>query len=521
MGAALLLSLLPRGSRATASALYQRLCLPCHGAAVDGRGPAATLLPAAPRDFTRGEYKWRSTATGQPALPADLARIITRGVPGAMPAFVLAPAQVDALVAEVQAFAPRRAGPPPRAVALPAGTADLVRGRVLYRRLGCERCHQPSDASPVLGTAEDIARTLRTGMNGTAMPAFEGLRGDELWSLAAHASATRVGRPASAAPAAGAASAPTPGAPDTLFPGVIDLGAPPPGLAPAERTLSALQCARCHAAEYQGWRDSRHALAMGPGPEALISASTRASGAACRGCHTPTAERPAEGVTCASCHLRGWRKLGPQRRSTTLPDPVLSVVTEPRFERADFCLPCHQAAPFLDTYREWLLGPYMPRGFQCQHCHMPAGDHSFRGAHDVDAVRQGVTLEATVKDGALQVTLANLGCGHHFPTTGTPEARLEVGFDDAPALSERIAKGPPDTRIASGATQRYRFAVPAQARRALVTLRFLPDAFYVAVYRRDLATRTLRPDARARLEEALRRAEASPFVVHQREVVLR
>jgi len=518
LGAASLLGLLG-GESAAASALYQRLCLPCHGAAGDGRGPAAALLPVAPRDFTRGEYKWRSTATGQPALAEDLRRVISRGVPGAMPAFVLAPAQLDALVAEVQGFAARRPGPAPRPVIVPAGTPDLARGRRLYQRMGCPRCHQSGDAGPGFGAVEEIARTLRTGMNGTAMPAYEGLGADDLWSLAAYASAERVGRPATRTPAdPGARPAATP--PDPLFAGVSSQGPVPSGLAPAERTLSALQCARCHAAEYRGWRDSRHALAFSAGPDALISASTPASAAPCRGCHTPTAEQAAEGVTCASCHLRGWRKLGPRSRVTALPDPVLAIVTEPRFQRADFCLPCHQAAPFLDTYREWLLGPYMPRGFVCQHCHMPAGDHSFRGAHDVDAVRQGVTLQAAVTDGALLVTLANVGCGHHFPTTGTPEARLEVQFDQAPALVERIAKGPPDTRIASGGARSYRFALPAQARRALVTLRFLPDAFYVAVYRRDLATRTLRPDARTKLEEALRRAESSPFLVHQREVAL-
>src|SRR5690606_36224390 len=112
--------------------------------------------------------------------------------------------------------------------------------------------------------------------------------------------------------------------------------------------------------------------------------------ASCQRCHAPLAEQmpslpapsgkrgasvanPAydqevqlQGVTCAACHVRAWRRLGPPRAPGSL---LLELAGYPMtelaiFERSDMCLPCHQLAPrngpadrpLLDTYREWLLG---------------------------------------------------------------------------------------------------------------------------------------------------------------------
>ncbi|MBS1125011.1 MAG: hypothetical protein H6Q90_7239, partial [Deltaproteobacteria bacterium] len=87
--------------------LYDRLCLPCHGDAGDGRGPAAAYTHGRPRDLTRGEYSWRTTALGAAPTDDDLRLTIRHGAPGtSMPAFDLAPAQVDQLIDVVKAFAP-------------------------------------------------------------------------------------------------------------------------------------------------------------------------------------------------------------------------------------------------------------------------------------------------------------------------------------------------------------------------------------------------------------------------------
>jgi len=80
--------------------LYRRHCAGCHGVRADGNGPVAMFFGNhPPRNFLRGEYRYRSTPVGLPPLDADLYRTIRRGLGGSMPAWpALADAQVWALV---------------------------------------------------------------------------------------------------------------------------------------------------------------------------------------------------------------------------------------------------------------------------------------------------------------------------------------------------------------------------------------------------------------------------------------
>ncbi len=69
-------------------ALHVRHCAGCHGTRADGNGPAAMFFPEhPPRNFLRGEYRYRSTPVGQPPLDLDLFRTIRRGLGGSMPAW--------------------------------------------------------------------------------------------------------------------------------------------------------------------------------------------------------------------------------------------------------------------------------------------------------------------------------------------------------------------------------------------------------------------------------------------------
>lgn len=59
-------------------AVYERLCAFCHGPEGAGDGPAAQYLNPAPRDFTMGLYKWKSTPFDEYApTDADLQRMIS------------------------------------------------------------------------------------------------------------------------------------------------------------------------------------------------------------------------------------------------------------------------------------------------------------------------------------------------------------------------------------------------------------------------------------------------------------
>lgn len=576
--------------------LYDRYCLACHGERGDGDGPAAPWLWPKPRDFTRGRYKWRSTPSGRPPTDEDLARAIRKGAPGtSMPGFegILDERQIASLVQTVKAFAPERFRGPATPLVAPDPPPDAVlaslaaRGRALFNTAGCTGCHgeggkgggpraaslrddqgrlaPPFDLTtrplrrPGASGIVDIYVTLVTGLDGTAMPSFAGALAEaDLWALAAYVEEIRW----KGGVRAWDPTAVDPVLRDTVPAGfrIAPQGTPPPSLPPAAASLSSAQCGRCHAKQLREWRESLHAGAASPGLIGQLVHATEEQTRSCQKCHAPLAEqRPGqpgyratlrhEGVTCAVCHVRGWTRHGPPRRADSglLALPSYPLVEERRFERSDFCLPCHQlppseavaGRPLLNTYREWLEGPYMRRGVQCQHCHMPDREHRFKGVHDPETVRQGLDLAARARRerGALVVeaVLTNVGAGHHLPTTPTPAAWVTVELHDGPRIlataRKRIGrhvrheggvwKEIEDTRIPPGESlvfaPRFTGEAAARARSARVTVEMHPDDFYEGFYRRLLARR-LPATARAMIETALRRAEQSKYIIWKREL---
>lgn len=80
--------------------LYREHCAHCHGVTGDGMGPTAAFLNPYPRDYRKGQYKFKSTPVGSRPTHEDLRKIVIDGIPGtAMPSFkLLAADEVDALV---------------------------------------------------------------------------------------------------------------------------------------------------------------------------------------------------------------------------------------------------------------------------------------------------------------------------------------------------------------------------------------------------------------------------------------
>src|ERR1041384_3515053 len=75
------------GDAGAGKAVYERKCMLCHGEKGDGKGPSAELLVPAPRDFTSGLYKIRTTSNKVPA-DQDIFNVISNGMPGtSMPAW--------------------------------------------------------------------------------------------------------------------------------------------------------------------------------------------------------------------------------------------------------------------------------------------------------------------------------------------------------------------------------------------------------------------------------------------------
>ena len=184
--------------------VYERKCAGCHGDKGDGKGPAGELLRPAPRDFTSGIYKIRSTANKVPT-DKDIFDVITHGMPGtSMPAWKVLP-EKDRwnLVAYLKSFASEKFKEAPKKQELPkevaSSEASIKRGKEMYEAIECNKCHgaegrADGPSRPELkdewghpiapanltkrwtfrggASRTDIATRLATGILGTPMPTF-------------------------------------------------------------------------------------------------------------------------------------------------------------------------------------------------------------------------------------------------------------------------------------------------------------------------------------------------------------
>lgn len=210
---------LERGQR-----LYEKACVLCHGKAGQGDGPDAFYLGAysapRPRDFTEGEYKFRSTPSGELPTDDDLFNTITNGIPGYMPSFRgLAESDRWDIVAYIKDFSPIFQETDRTPIILPPGplpatAKSIKRGHELYDLLDCAKCHGPQTMEPD-GLYEqgelrdrreldllppdlsrpssfknghrpqDIAQTILTGLDGTPMASFQETlpQPEDIWHL--------------------------------------------------------------------------------------------------------------------------------------------------------------------------------------------------------------------------------------------------------------------------------------------------------------------------------------------------
>jgi len=205
--------------RAAGELVYAKYCAQCHGDQGDGQGIAAPFLRPAPRDFTSGKYKVRSTPTGYLPTDEDLRRSIREGLPGTgMPAFpILTDTQVRDVIYHLKSFAPDFEDPNAYAETIPipdppAFSEDsLETGFQTYVEIGCARCHGESGrgdgrSAPTLrddwghfippadltmpwtfrggGSREAIYRSISTGLYGTPMAGFaDGLTEEQRWQI--------------------------------------------------------------------------------------------------------------------------------------------------------------------------------------------------------------------------------------------------------------------------------------------------------------------------------------------------
>jgi cytochrome c oxidase cbb3-type subunit 1 len=214
-------------------AVYERRCIGCHGVKGDGNGVSARFLNPKPRNFTKGIFKFRSTAGGPLSLPSDEDLYITlsHGLWGtAMPPWYELPApERVAVIAYIKTFSDRwkteKPGAPiPIPPEPPVTEASIANGLAQYQRAGCNLCHgdaglgngvtadaledgwgqpiKPANFTLAAGTpggvklghdGQHIFKTISAGIGGGPMPPFVGvITPEQVWDIVHYVQSLRV-----------------------------------------------------------------------------------------------------------------------------------------------------------------------------------------------------------------------------------------------------------------------------------------------------------------------------------------
>ncbi len=199
--------------------LFSMYCVNCHGAQGKGDGPRGPLFEPAPRDFSKGLFKFRSTRSGAAPTDEDLFLTISGGLRGTgMPSFAdLSEADRWALVSHIRALSGREAPKADAKLAVPEAPnledqARVQKGAKLFAAQGCAQCHgaQGRGDGPaskgLIGSggikafvpdfavqplkrradAKALFTTLTTGLDGSPMPAYDALPVADRWALVAY-----------------------------------------------------------------------------------------------------------------------------------------------------------------------------------------------------------------------------------------------------------------------------------------------------------------------------------------------
>lgn len=310
--------------------------------------------------------------------------------------------------------------------------------------------------------------------------------------------------------------------------------------------VTASDCGACHFENYEEWRGSTHAHAMDDPQYFAEISKPGAPRWLCLNCHAPNQNQRAiivqpetrlvrspidvsdiervpnpsfdpamraEGVGCASCHVRldGERSVVvASARSGRAPHPVSARPDELR----NVCLRCHDPGPgvitphFLCWFESNREGRASGVSETCVDCHMPPVTRSLVGAAPPRKTRKhfwtgggvpktfegydqllarayepGGRLSAELEDHRLTVTLRNEKAGHHL-TSGDPERfigveiliettggesrildrrRFAQRWDWGSTEPVRLARRISDTRLPAGEARSWTVEVPGDA----------------------------------------------------------
>jgi len=362
------------------------------------------------------------------------------------------------------------------------------------------------------------------------------------------------------------------------------MGEPPHDWSKLEMDLHPEACAQCHAEQFDAWKQSLHAAAYSPGMIGQFPAMGHEDANDCLQCHAPLAEQlyvsqadmlhsidlrlkhpqgfdsgsavdvgkddvgeklPLRhaGVTCASCHVRGWKRFGPPPKASMAlgyqaSEAHAGFTATRDFEQSEFCASCHQfpqsmainGKPLENTLEEWRQSPFSGKGITCQQCHMPDRRHEFRGIHDPDMVNKGLDISLEQRGDAAVLAITSKWVGHAFPTYVTPKVIIRAEASDADKKIRRIWRWEivrevyykngwqekRDTRLMPGERREFiASSVPDEALYIRFQVKVIPDFFYKGLYQ-DLLSGELRTNAKQHIMQAVRKADGNDYLLYEK-----
>lgn len=256
----------------------------------------------------------------------------------------------------------------------------------------------------------------------------------------------------------------------------------PKGLA----SISAQHCGSCHVNHYQEWQKSTHAHAW-TDMQFQSELKKESSPIMCINCHIPLQNQQeyivkglqdgdlykpvkvanphfdralqSEGITCAGCHVRNNRIIGPTGSS----DAPHEVEKDVIHLSETLCISCHNAnavitptlACTFETGDEWKAGPFYGKK-NCISCHMPEThrelvpgyrakksrfhyfpasgipkslDHHPERLESLEFISSNIQTKYKIGDSILYTfTLKNKEAGHKVPS-GDPERFIIIDFE--------------------------------------------------------------------------------------------
>jgi len=375
-----------------------------------------------------------------------------------------------------------------------------------------------------------------------------------------------------------------PGLPDGYWdaPAATD-GNPPHDWSALEANLHPEACAQCHIEQFNVWKNSLHAHAYSSGLIGQFPGMGHAAGNECLECHAPLAEQlypdskemfssvqlslqhsagfdpdavldpesalplRHSGVSCAACHVRGWKRFGPPSKKSGavgFQDTVAhgGFTATKAFENSQFCAKCHQfpqsaainGKPLENTVFEWQQSDFARRGVSCQQCHMPDRRHEFRGIHDPEMVRKGLDITLSRQQEGAVLAMTSKWIGHAFPTYVTPKVIVfaEAENQDGNVIERWVWEivreveysdgwqETQDTRLMPGETREFSTGkMPAEAVSIRYKVAVIPDFFYKGVYKNLLAG-NLTAVARQHIQQAVSYANDNDYLLYEQELSL-